>query len=85
MRYSIDATEPLNKKKYRNVGAVAKKIQSALGDFNDIRINRARLASIVEDGKLGAADMFIVGRLDARLEADAHRAVAEYRKAAKDL
>ncbi|ETA05207.1 MULTISPECIES: CYTH and CHAD domain-containing protein [Gordonia] len=85
LRYSIDATEPLNKKKYREVGAVAKKIQSALGDFNDIRINRDHLATIVADGKLGAADMFIVGRLDARLEADAYRAVAEYRKAAKDL
>ncbi|WP_168700766.1 CYTH and CHAD domain-containing protein [Gordonia paraffinivorans] len=85
LRYSIDAAAPLNKRRYREIGEIAKKIQSALGDFNDIRINRAHLRSIVDAGELGAEDMFIVGRLDARLEADAQRAVAEYRKAAKKL
>ncbi|WP_439029266.1 CYTH and CHAD domain-containing protein [Gordonia terrae] len=85
LRYSIDATEPLGKKKYRAVGSVAKKIQSALGDFNDTRINRTRIADIAATGKLGGADMFVLGRVDARLEADGHRAIAAYRKVAKEL
>ncbi|MBD0860016.1 CYTH and CHAD domain-containing protein [Gordonia sp. zg691] len=85
LRYSIDSTEPLGKKKYRDVGAVAKKIQSALGDFNDTRINRARLAEVVAAGKLSGTDMFVLGRIDARLEADGQRAIAAYRKVAKEL
>ncbi|MEO9327526.1 CYTH and CHAD domain-containing protein [Gordonia aurantiaca] len=85
LRYGIDAAEPLNRKRHREIGEIAKRIQSALGDFNDIRINREHLRAIVVAGELRAEDMFIVGRLDARLEADAQRAVAEYRKAAKRL
>ena len=85
LRYSIDATEPLGKKKYREVGVAAKKIQSALGDFNDTRINRTRLAQIASAGTLGGPDMFVLGRIDARLEADGHRAIAAYRRVAKEL
>ncbi|MFT4395038.1 CHAD domain-containing protein [Gordonia lacunae] len=85
LRYSIDATEPLGKKKYRDVGSAAKKIQSALGDFNDTRINRTRLAQIASTGNLGGPDMFVLGRIDARLEADGHRAIAAYRRVAKEL
>ena len=67
------------------VGAAAKKIQSALGDFNDTRINRTRLAEIAAAGNLGGPDMFVLGRIDARLEADGYRAIAAYRRVAKEL
>ena len=67
------------------IGVAAKKIQSALGDFNDTRINRTRLAQIASAGTLGGPDMFVLGRIDARLEADGHRAIAAYRRVAKEL
>uniref|UniRef100_UPI003D90731E CYTH and CHAD domain-containing protein n=1 Tax=Gordonia sp. B7-2 TaxID=3420932 RepID=UPI003D90731E len=85
LRYSIDAAEPLGKKKYKQVGAVAKEIQSALGDFNDSRINRTKLAELAASGRLPGPDMFILGRIDARLEADGEKAIADYVKSAKKL
>lgn len=85
LRYSTDAATPLGKKRHKNVARVAKNIQSALGDVNDTHINRARLAELVAGGTLSGPDMFVLGRIDARQEADGERALAAYRKAAKDL
>lgn len=85
LRYSIDAAEPLGRKKDKKIGAAAKAIQSALGDFNDARINRTRLAELAASGRLSGEDMFVLGRIDARLEADTETAIADYRKAAKKL
>ncbi|RPA63401.1 CHAD domain-containing protein [Gordonia oryzae] len=85
LRYATDAGEPLGIKRYQKTAAVAKKIQSALGDFNDTRINRARLAELAERTDLPGRDMFLLGRLDALQEAAGARALDAYRKAAKDL
>ncbi|MEE4023249.1 CYTH and CHAD domain-containing protein [Gordonia sp. PKS22-38] len=85
LRYSTDAAEPLGRKRYKNVAAVAKRVQSALGDYNDTRINRDRLRDLAASGTLSGRDMFVLGRIDARQEVDGERALAEYRKAAKDL
>ncbi|AZG43619.1 CYTH and CHAD domain-containing protein [Gordonia insulae] len=85
LRYSTDAAEPLARKRYRKVAKVAKAIQSALGDVNDAQINRHRLAEIAASGTVSAADMFVLGRIDARQEADIERAIATYRRVAKDL
>lgn len=85
LRYSTDAAEPLGNKKYRVIAKVAKNIQSALGDVNDIHINRVHLAEIAASGTLSPADAFVLGRIDARQEADAARAVETYRTAAADL
>ena len=85
LRYSTDAAEPLQKKKYTKVSKMAKEIQSALGDYNDSRINRARLAQLAASGELSGMDLFVLGRIDAREQADAHRAIAAYREASKDL
>ncbi|MDL9937331.1 CYTH and CHAD domain-containing protein [Gordonia sp. ABSL1-1] len=79
LRYSTDAAEPLKIKRYRATGAVAKQLQSVLGDFNDTGISRARLAELVDSGRFGSRDMFVLGRIDARLEADAERTLAAYR------
>ncbi|NED67199.1 CHAD domain-containing protein, partial [Streptomyces sp. SID10244] len=85
LRYSTDAAAPLDKKRYRKVATIAKRVQSALGDYNDSRINRARVAEIAGSGKLSGPDMFVLGRIDARQQADGQRAIDAYRKAAKDL
>ncbi|MFW0787454.1 CYTH and CHAD domain-containing protein [Gordonia sp. CPCC 206044] len=85
LRYSTDAAEPLDRKRYRKIGKVAKDIQSALGDVNDTRINRERLGAIAASGKLTGIDMFVLGRIDARQEADGRAAIDAYRKAAKNL
>lgn len=85
LRYSTDAAEPLNKKRYRNIAKVAKDIQSALGDVNDTRINRARLAEIAASGTLSGTDMFTLGRIDAHQEAETRRAIAAYRDVAAKL
>ncbi|MGV9710282.1 CYTH and CHAD domain-containing protein [Gordonia sp. NPDC003424] len=85
LRYSTDAAEPLNKKRYRAVAKVAKDIQSTLGDVNDIHINRDRLAEVAASGEVTGMDMFVLGRIDARAQADAQRAIAAYRAAAKNL
>ncbi|GAC69476.1 CYTH and CHAD domain-containing protein [Gordonia soli] len=85
MRYRADAADPLDKKKYRTVAKAAKEVQSALGDFNDSRINRARLAEIAATGSLGPQDMFVLGRIDARQEFDGERAISAYRSAARRL
>lgn len=86
LRYATDAGEPLNIKKYRAVAAVAKKIQSALGDYNDTRINRTRLSELVDTNTdLTHRDMYLLGRLDVLQEAAGDRALAAYRTAAKQL
>lgn len=85
LRYATDAGEPLQIKKYRGVAAVAKKIQSALGDYNDTRINRTRLSELATNADLPGRDMFVLGRIDAVQEAAGERALAAYRKAAQDL
>jgi CHAD domain-containing protein len=86
LRYATDAGEPLQIKKYQKVAAVAKKIQSALGDYNDTRINRARLSEIVDTTTtLSGRDMFLLGRIDTLQEAAGERALAAYRTAAKAL
>lgn len=85
LRYSTDAAEPLDRKRYRKVATIAKRVQSALGDYNDSRINRARVAEIAGSGKLSGPDMFVLGRIDARQQADGERAIDAYRKAAKDI
>ena len=86
LRYATDAGEPLQSKKYRKIAAVAKRIQAALGDFNDTRINRARLAELASgDYGLTEKDMFLLGRIDALQEAAGRKALAAYRDAARDL
>lgn len=85
LRYSTDAAEPLGKKKYRQIGDVAKEIQSALGDYNDTHINRSRLAELAASGELSGHDLFVLGRIDAHQEFDGARAIEAYRKAAKKL
>ncbi|MGC4934897.1 CHAD domain-containing protein [Gordonia sp. DT30] len=85
LRYATDAGEPLGIKRYGKVAGVAKQIQSALGDYNDTRINRSRLAELAAGTDLSGRDMFLLGRLDALQEAAGNRAVAAYRNAAKGL
>ncbi|MFW0792806.1 CYTH and CHAD domain-containing protein [Gordonia sp. CPCC 205515] len=85
LRYSTDAAEPLDKKRYRTVAKVAKQIQSTLGDVNDTKINRARLAQIAASGEVTGMDLFVLGRVDARQEAETERAIAAYRAVAKKL
>ncbi|GAA1482817.1 CYTH and CHAD domain-containing protein [Gordonia sinesedis] len=85
LRYSTDSAGPLNDKRYKAVAQVAKQIQSALGDVNDAHLTRERLAELAASGILSGPDMFVLGRIDARVEADAARAVEAYRKAAKKL
>ncbi|NDK91543.1 CYTH and CHAD domain-containing protein [Gordonia desulfuricans] len=86
LRYATDAGEPLQVKKHRQIASVAKRIQSALGDYNDTRINRARLAELAAgDNGLANSDLFLLGRIDALQEAAGDRAIAAYRRAAKDL
>lgn len=85
LRYSTDAAEPLDKKRHRQVAKVAKQIQSALGDVNDTKLNRARLAQIAASGEVTGMDLFVLGRVDARQEAATERAIAAYRKAAENL
>ncbi|GAB39579.1 MULTISPECIES: CYTH and CHAD domain-containing protein [Gordonia] len=85
LRYSTDAAEPLQKKKYKQISKTAKDLQSALGDYNDSRINRARLAELAASGELSGMDLFVLGRIDAREQANGEQAIAAYRKAAKDL
>lgn len=85
LRYSTDAAAPLGRKRDKKIARVAKDIQSALGDVNDTRINRARLARLAAGGTLSGADMFVLGRIDARQQVDGDRALAAYRRAATDL
>jgi CHAD domain-containing protein len=85
LRYSTDAAEPLGRKRYKAVAKAAKRLQSSLGDYNDTRINRQRLGELAATNTLSGPDMFVLGRIDARQEVDGERALADYRKAAKDL
>lgn len=85
LRYSTDSAVPLKDKRYAAVAQVAKQIQSALGDVNDAHLTRDRLAELAASGELSGPDMFVLGRIDARVQADAARAVDAYRKAAKKL
>lgn len=85
LRYSTDAAEPLRKKKYKKISKTAKELQSALGDYNDARINRARLAELAASGEVSGMDLFVLGRIDAREQADAEQAIAAYRRASRDL
>lgn len=86
LRYATDAGDPLASKKYRQIKSVAKKVQSALGDYNDTRINRARLTELATgDFGLTNSDLFLLGRIDALQEAAGERALAAYRRAAQDL
>ncbi len=85
LRYSTDAAEPLGNKKYRAIAKVAKNIQSTLGDVNDIHLNRAHIADVLASQTLSPADAFVLGRIDARQQADAARAVDAYRKATAEL
>ncbi|MFT4043467.1 MAG: CYTH and CHAD domain-containing protein [Gordonia sp. (in: high G+C Gram-positive bacteria)] len=83
LRYIIAAAEPLGKKKHRAIATAAKQIQATLGEYNDTHINRARIADIAAAGQLSGSDMFILGRIDARAQADGQRAIEAYRQAAK--
>ncbi|MFT4126191.1 MAG: CYTH and CHAD domain-containing protein [Gordonia sp. (in: high G+C Gram-positive bacteria)] len=86
LRYATEAAAPLNNKQHRRIGAAAKAIQSALGDWNDTQINRARLARLATAANdLTRSDVFLLGRIDALQEAAGLRALAAYRRAATEL
>ncbi|GAB19213.1 hypothetical protein GOEFS_077_00050 [Gordonia effusa NBRC 100432] len=85
LRYTAEAAEPLGRKEFQTTARAAKKVQAALGDYNDSRINRARLARIAADAQLSGTDMFTLGRIDAREQANGERALQQYWKAASDL
>lgn len=85
LRYAAEAAQPLNRKEYRATVRAAKKVQASLGEYNDSRINRARLATLAADSDLDRDDMFVLGRLDARQQHDGARALHTYWRAATDL
>lgn len=85
VRYTAEAAEALHNKKIDRAARAAKRIQSALGDFNDFSINREKIAEVVAADQITGRDMFILGRIDAQQAAQSDAAVAEYWKAAKDL
>ncbi len=85
LRYVAEAAEPLERKEFQTASRAAKKVQTVLGNYNDSRINRARLATLVAQSSFDAADMFTLGRIDAREQANGERALAQYWKAAGEL
>ncbi len=85
LRYSTDAAEPLQKKKYKQISKTAKDLQSALGDYNDSRINRARLAELAASGRVVGQDDPVVSSQSTPVNRPTKQAIAAYGKAAKDL
>ena len=90
LRYRADAVAALGKSRHERAGKVAKVIQSALGDVNDARLNRKRIAELVAQATIGiigagAQDLFVLGRVDARQTAAIDHAIAAYSSAIKDL
>jgi CHAD domain-containing protein len=90
LRYRADAVAALGKSRHERAGKVAKVIQSALGDVNDARLNRKRIAELVAQAQSGSLaleprDLFVLGRVDARQTAAIDHAIAAYSSAIKDL
>lgn len=85
LRYTAEAGEALNHKPFQATARAAKNVQAALGDYNDSRINRDRLSRFVDEAPLGSRDLFVLGRIDARQQANGERALQTYWKAATEL
>ncbi|WP_312870728.1 CYTH and CHAD domain-containing protein [Gordonia asplenii] len=85
LRYTAEAAEALGRKEFDDAARAAKKVQAALGDYNDSRINRDRLVKIAEQPQLSARDRFVLGRIDARQQVNGERALQLYWKAASEL
>ncbi|GGF28987.1 CYTH and CHAD domain-containing protein [Williamsia phyllosphaerae] len=85
LRYVAEAGATLRGSLHSDEARTAKRIQAALGDANDASISREVLA--VAAGSIGVdpTDAFVLGRLDAREQAEHDRALKRYSDVAGDL
>ncbi len=85
LRYVAEAGEPLRGSRHAQTAKTAKKIQATLGDANDAVLSRAIIAAAARTHGLAASDVFLLGRLDAREQAEHDAALERYRALAEDL
>ena len=78
VRYTADAAKPLGRTSAARTAKRAARIQSRLGDFQDVVVSREQFAQVAAQPQLSRDAIFVLGRLDAREERRGLRAVERY-------